>query len=378
MKQRAQSTSFSVRTALLLAMAGNVLLLSPAQAQENKPIGKVVQLDHIRIDLAERKIIIDAEVCLAPRADYTGLEFLLSQWGKKTHESLLHTKARPSDIHAALLMLAIEQGKPARTSPDSGALLPPQGPGLRISLRLTDIQGKQSEIPAEQWLKSIHPNKTPPPTRWVFVGSQVLADGRYLADIEGTIVSVSNFASSVIDVPFESSDKSESLAFDVDTQALPPLKTPVEVIITPNVDAHKSPHARVLVELDHLGRIRAGGLDVARDNLQDWALEYLKRRPELMVTVRSAAEATVGDHQSLVEQLELAGVKEIFELFLQPRNKPLPRTPGQARNALQQWQGDFANSQRKRVNPALRAKAELKRIEKETARIEGLKLLWRE
>lgn len=376
MKQHSQSTLFVAATGLILTLAVNVLLSSTAQAGENPPAGKVVQLDHVRIDLAGRKIIIDAQVCLQPRRDYSGLEFLLSQWGKKTHESLLHTKARPSDIHAALLMLAIEQGKPARIPPGGGAVLPPQGPALRISLRFTDAQGKQTEIDAGRWLKSIGPKNTPPPTRWVFVGSQVLADGRYLADIEGTIVSVSNFASSVIDVPFESSDKSQSLAFDVNSQALPPLKTPVEVIITP--DAHESPHARVLVELDRLGRIRAGGEDIARDKLLDWAQQYLLRRPELMVTVRTAAEATVGDHQFVADQLELAGVKEIYELFLQPHSNPLPRTSGQARNALRQWKADFADAKRKMVNPAVSARAELERIEKETARIERLKMLWRE
>ena len=133
-----------------------------------------------------------------------------------------------------------------------------------------------------------------------------------------------------------------------------------------------------MVELDRLGRIRAGGEDIARDKLLDWAEAYLKRRSELMITVRTAAEAMVGDHKFVLDQLELAGVKEIYELFLQPRSEPLPRTSDQARNALQKWKTDFGRAKQKMVNHAVSARAELERIEKETTEVERIKLLWRE
>jgi len=83
---------------------------SPAEPPDAKaPAKKVLNLPHIRVDLAKRQIEIAAEI-----AQRDGpLELLLCHQGERDYESLLRTKAKPSGLHAALLALGLRPGKAA-------------------------------------------------------------------------------------------------------------------------------------------------------------------------------------------------------------------------------------------------------------------------
>jgi hypothetical protein len=88
------------------------------------------------------------------------------------------------------------------------------------------------EVPVYDWIRSTKTKKTMQPTGWVFAGSRSLPDGSYWADGDGTIVSVSNFESTVLDVPMESTKENAALMWEANTEAIPRVGTKLEVIFS--------------------------------------------------------------------------------------------------------------------------------------------------
>jgi hypothetical protein len=73
---------------------------------------------------------------------------------------------------------------------------------------------------------------------WVFAGSQLYRDpdthtNTYLADAEGNLICVSNFTTAMLDLPVASSEANEELLFQAYTERIPPIGTPVTMILAP-------------------------------------------------------------------------------------------------------------------------------------------------
>ncbi len=348
---------------------------APAGSVSTAPAGKggkILKLPHLRVDLAARKILLEAEVCRQKGM----LEFLVCEWGKRDYESILRTRAKPSHIHAALLALGLSPGKPARWW--EGKRLPPQGAELSIFLEWKDADGKVRRAPAADWLNRGPKRAASSPKKWVFVGSLVLANGVYWADEEGEVISVSNFASSVIDVPFESSDKKDLLEFSANTNAIPAVKTPVTVIITPLGDAENADHARALLEIDRFGTMRLSGKPVTDKELAAWAVKFSSRHKKAMVYIRLAGRSFVEDAQRAREILRIAGIREFDEQRLPVGVLLLPRTERQLRRDLKEWATKFANPKDYIIPPDEQADAALKEIARKIEELEAKKKLWRE
>lgn len=366
-----------------VVLTGIVALLwgsASAEAEAGAASRPAIAPRTLRLDLKKRRVTIIARVCLREGP----LEFLICRTsGKgrdsKEHESILHTDAKPSHIHAALLALGLTQGKPARWSSVgrlAGRFLPPQGPQLDITFHWTDPKGKARSAQAGSWLKAVGAKGASLPGKWVFIGSAVLPDNQYAADIEGGIVSVANFASSVIDVPFESSDKDALREFAADSEAIPPLKTEVKVVISPLPGAAKSPHARAMLEIDRLGRMKVDGTPIAPGKLRRWAAAFVAAHPKAMVTIRTEARALVYDVERARDELGLGGIMEVDEQHLRPYSPILPRHPEQARRKLKWWARQFAEADQLLSDPVLEAQATLRQIDKELAEIQRVKVMW--
>lgn len=185
-------------------------------AEQSKP-QNVFRFKHLTVDRKKRTITLEAMVV---EASYS-LEFLLCKAGSKEYESVMSTEVRPSQIHAALLMLNLRPGKPGGYV--GKEYVPPRGAGLRIELRWKDGAGKSRGTEAGDWLKlNREGDGKVKPTRWIFVGSEVIPGGAYEADLNGGIIAVANLPSAVIDVPFASTQTLENRQFVVDTDAIPP------------------------------------------------------------------------------------------------------------------------------------------------------------
>ena len=350
---------------MCLAAAGTAW----AQAPQSAPADRgELRLEHLRVDLERRQVVVQAEVCLRQGL----LELLLCKAGTKDYESILRTPARPSDIHAAMLALGLSPGLPVQRATRDGlaVVLPPRGPGLSVTLRWTDAQGQVRQADAASWLSARSCRAVP--QEWVFVGSRVLPDGPYQADMDGDVISVSNFASSVIDVPFESTDANARLEFEANTDAIPPVGTAVEVTIQPLPGAQQSPYARAMVEVYSDGQLLADGQPMAGEALEAWARRLAAAHAQAQVTVRAAGSAPVQHVWQVRRALAEAGVADVREEVIPAAPVWLLRSPADIQGRLTWWRGRFAQASELVRDPADQARAELEDIQRRRSELARL------
>jgi len=339
---------------------------TPARSRTVKPL---------RIDRARRQVVIQAKVSL--RRGF--LEFLLCTEGTKDYESLLTTKVPPSSLHAALLALGLAPGLPARWTTPAGSkpvFSPPKGAMLEITLRWKDARGRTHTAAATDWLLAAGTKRKPPATRWVFVGSDFLDDGRYWADVEGHHISLANFASSVVDVPFESSDKQAFLEFAANPQTVPAKGTAVEVVLRAVKGAETAPAARMSFEVDAFGRIALEGRAVAPEAIAPAVRKFLARHAEAAADVRIDPRALVFDRERLKSILTQAGLTDVTFRMRELRGEVLPRTSAQVARSIKWWKHQFAQTGDLIVDPVEDAAAVLKHVEKRRKEVEALSRLW--
>jgi hypothetical protein len=194
---------------------------------------------HVKVDVAARQIRVD---CVALGVD-AALEFFCVTNGTNEHESVLKTPAKPSHIHAALLMLGLEPGEPVKYSEAAQKWFPPHGPPLNISVEYVR-DGKTVSFPAYRLMRNITTKQSMPVTTWIFAGSRVMPDGVYAADVTGYAVSIVNFDLALIDVPELASSANETLLWERNPDTTPPLGTDVTMIIEPTGDRDTMPATR--------------------------------------------------------------------------------------------------------------------------------------
>ena len=362
--------------ALVAALAGGAAAPAQQPAKPAKDAPKIIKFKHLRLDLTRRQVFLDAKVCLREGV----LEFLVCKTGSKEHESILSTDAPGSQLHAALLALGLTPGKPARWSgvAGSGKFLPPRGPGLKLAFRWKDKQGKTHQDDAGKWIKSAGQRKAKMPTEWIFIGSEILPDGKYWADASGEVISMANFASAVIDVPFESSKDNALRDYTINTDAVPAQGTAVEVVITPTPDAHKSPHARVLLEIGPLGQLRVTGRPILMGQLEKWAEGFITKHSEGQVVIRADGRALVEDVRRVAEELRIGGVIDVEVTRLPPRGAILPRSAQQADRKLKWWADQFKNAKELLRDPGEQAEEVLKQVQADLDRLKATQAVWRD
>lgn len=208
---------------LTRAVLATSLLVSSALAAD-----QIGHLPHIGVDVAHKQLRIECAAlhCPAP------LEFFVVVKGTNEHESVLRTEAKPSDLHAALLMLGLTPGAPVKFSQTTQKWFPPSGPPLNVSVEF-DKDGKHVSLPAYKLMRDVRTKQSMPPQEWIFTGSRVMPDGVYAADLTGYFVSIVNFELTPIDVPQLASSANETLEWEADNDALPALGSPVTLLIEP-------------------------------------------------------------------------------------------------------------------------------------------------
>jgi len=358
----------SVCLVTCLALAAPTAWCAP-DAPASRPAEKTVKIGQVRVNLAKRQVAFDAEVCLREGV----LEFMIVEWKTKTHESLLHTQAKSSHVHAGLLMLGLTQGKPARwAGQELGAMfLPPAGAGVSMEFQWTGSDGKVHSMPAGKWLAGPEGQQIEAPDRWIFVGSDILPDGRYWAEVDGEMVSLTNFASAVLDVPFRSSSANAERGFYAAVNEIPPVGTKVRVVLTPLPGAERVPDARATVEIDRFGNRRVEGKIKTVDQLERWASQYILAHDRGMVVVRAHGLACVWDIAATQSVLRLGGVREFNVQRVRPGRQLLPRSRDQAAGELSKWKQKFRDYRDLLEDPGVGAGRTLAQIERELADIEA-------
>jgi hypothetical protein len=124
----------------------------------------------------------------------------------KEHETLVVTKAKPSNVHAALLLAGLNPGKPGTWDWSGPALkaIPPEGDGVTVTVAYKK-DGKDLEAPITDWVIDANTHKTMTDTaatdHFVFAGSTIFKrQGRegYTADFDGTLIGLTTFGGETI------------------------------------------------------------------------------------------------------------------------------------------------------------------------------------
>lgn len=90
---------------------------------------------------------------------------------------------------------------------------------------------KDRTVPIEQWLRD---NKNQRPLEsidWVFAGSKTWDDGRFGADVDGTVICVVDFETALIAVGALHSADNELLWLEANTERIPKVGTPCTLMI---------------------------------------------------------------------------------------------------------------------------------------------------
>src|SRR5947207_272087 len=111
-------------------------------APTTKPTEK---LPHLQVNVAKRQVRVECEAINAEER----LEFLVCSTGTKEYESVLRSRALPSHLHFALLMLGLEPGVPVTFNRAENRWIPPRGPALKLTCEF-QRDGKMQSLPASR------------------------------------------------------------------------------------------------------------------------------------------------------------------------------------------------------------------------------------
>lgn len=184
------------------------------------------------IDPKRKWVIVDGQVCLREGL----LEMFACPKGSKEHESIVSVNCTAQFVHAALVAVGAEPGKPVSFDPTYRAAT---GPVVEIHVLWKDAAGSKHRVRAQEWIKELKADKAMSQS-WVFAGSSVWTDEttgkRYYQADGGDLICVSNFPTAMLDLPVASSQSNESLMFTAWTDRIPPLGTKVRLVLIPQVE----------------------------------------------------------------------------------------------------------------------------------------------
>jgi len=181
------------------------------------------------LDAKRGVVLVDGQVSLRRGM----LEMFACIRNTKEHEAVVSANTQAFLVHAALLRLGAEPGHPAQFVPE---FKPPAGTEIDVSVEWLDLQGKLQTVKAQDWVRDMKTGKamTYP---WVFAGSRFWTDeetGKQYYQAEGgDFICVSNFGTAALDIPVESSQSNDALEFEAFTERIPPLGTPVRLVLKP-------------------------------------------------------------------------------------------------------------------------------------------------
>jgi hypothetical protein len=189
---------------------------------------------NIWFDASQKRVVIRARVALRSGS----LEHLLCLRNTKEHEAVLATEAPAQMIHAGLLLTGAKPGKAVQFQPE---FQPPTGPPIAIELEWLE-DGKPRKALGRDWVKDEKTGQSLSKD-WVFAGSLEFVDPQtkktiYAAD-DGDLITVANFPSAILDLPFASSADDVDRAFAANTARIPPSGTFVTMYLRPAQSAAK-------------------------------------------------------------------------------------------------------------------------------------------
>ncbi|MFO0833456.1 MAG: YdjY domain-containing protein [Phycisphaerales bacterium] len=201
----------------------------------------------VRVDLAGKLVEFDGMVPIDvhnPKSPRVYLEVIACTYDSKEHESLVVTSAKPSQVHAALLMIGLEPGAPGSWRVDEQSRVtsvPPRGSPVRVTLVFNPASPDAKEIdPAELVVNARSKSRASSlaGAGFVFGGSRIVEwQGRsfYDADGTGTLIGLATFGSETIAwrEVFSPEAAIAEPVWIADNERVPAANTPVTVRLRP-------------------------------------------------------------------------------------------------------------------------------------------------
>lgn len=184
----------------------------------------------IWLDSKNKHVVVDGTVVLREGL----LEMFACPKQTKEHESIVAVNCKAQFIHAGLIALGAEPGRPVTFDPE---YKPASGPIVDVWVLWKDDQGNH-KAPAQDWIQQAKSGKKME-YPFVFAGSgfhvdEVSGEKFYLAD-GGDMICVSNFTTAMLDVPVASPQDNSGLVFKAFTEKIPALGTPVRLVLAPQL-----------------------------------------------------------------------------------------------------------------------------------------------
>ncbi len=189
----------------------------------------------LKIDYRVPQVEIDSEVVLRKGA----LELFAYSRAQvpKEHETIVRTDVSCERIYQALGLIGLSPGRPMRYDEKTKKVELPSGDPVDVFVRC-EGGGKNREQSACDWMMDAAKKSPMRRTPWLFTGSRREDDGTFAANIEGTLVTVVDFPSSLLGLPASHSESDSQLWLLANTDAIPPVGAKVTMILRP---ALKSP-----------------------------------------------------------------------------------------------------------------------------------------
>lgn len=214
-------------TSLAILAAGLGAAAEPV-ADRHPEFKRLSPTEDVWIDIAARQVIVGGVVCL----DKGPIEYFACPKDTKDYESLVAVRSSARLVHAALLAIGLEPGKPVAFDPEYAAAT---GPMVNVRMRWKDDDGEVQITPAQHWVRDTRTGE-PMQESWVFAGSGFWSDPTdgqeyYQAD-GGDLICLSNFPTATLDLPIPSTQSNEALLFEAFEGRVPPVGTEVEILLS--------------------------------------------------------------------------------------------------------------------------------------------------
>lgn len=205
--------------------------LGPPLVEQPDKLQRLDPVDSIWLDKPGGRLVMVGEVCQR----HAPLEMFVCLWHTKEHEAVLTTRVPAKAAHAGLLALGAKVGRPVQFMPK---YVPASGSVVDIEVIWKDKDGNIQKSRGQDWVRNFQ-TKKPMQRDWVFAGSGSWTDERtgrkYYQAESGDFICVSNFSTAMLDLPIKSSQQNEALMFEAFTERIPPLGTPVTIVLKPRL-----------------------------------------------------------------------------------------------------------------------------------------------
>jgi hypothetical protein len=203
----------------------------PEPPAEVAGLPQLAKEHEVWLDVKGKRVFVGGRIVRAEGQ----LEMFACLKNSKEHESIVAANTKAVNVNAALIALGAMPGGPVRFQPE---FKPASGPEVDVTVIWTDKNGKRQQTKAQEWIRDLKTGKALDQP-WVFGGSgfwkdEATGQEHFMAE-DGDFICISNFTSAMLDLPVQSSQATADLQFEAFTERIPPVGTPVLLVLSPKL-----------------------------------------------------------------------------------------------------------------------------------------------